>query len=132
MITWSLLGLAVIYAVLSFLMAAIIWRLPIGYVLYDPTAYWHIVALAVIFLFALPGQMWLDRKQRRARLLYWEREGLPDELRLKPLYLSDAVDQFCEWWERKKLKAEVVNEAISIIESGSDSDNNYHIVEIAD
>jgi len=153
MITPSLLLIALGYGVLSFIMAFTIWQLPVwcqsswflisswgilwvcvGYTLYDPTAYPHIIKLAVIFLFALPGMMFLDYKQRQARVLYWEHEGIPEELRCKFIYLGEVIDTLCNWWITRRFKDEAIYEAMDIVNNNSDNpdNNNRSIAEITD
>jgi hypothetical protein len=75
--------------------------------------------MALIFLSAFPGMLWLEFRQRWDRVWYWEREGLPEEMHGHVLYWEDKIDRWVEWWLSKrieKMQKEAVKEAERIAE----------------
>jgi len=111
MIDAPLLGVAVIYFCLSWLMAWVILKLPvfcqtswslisvwgIGWAgLAEAWLRWNqpmlaqqvIADLCIIFVAAFPGMLFLDFKQKQYRVTYWEKQGLPDELENRIIYLN--------------------------------------------
>ena len=115
-------GVAAVFCGLSFLMAWVIDKLPVwcqsswfiisvwgifwinfAYGVIHPEAWVHIYKIAVIFLASLPGMMLLDYLQKQSMVSYWEREGLPEGMTGRVVYLSDLVDRFVWWWTRRKI-----------------------------
>lgn len=143
-IDWPLVGVALLFFGLSFLMARLVDRLPVwcqtswflvavwgifwinfAYGVIHPEAWGHIRNLAIIFLAALPGMMALDHLQKKSRVSYWEREGIPPEAQGRIIYLSELIDRFVEWWLWLRIKHELKD--LSIPEpDNSDSDCRIH------
>lgn len=114
---YPLVGTAVLYFCLSWLMAYIIRRLPVycqtSWSLISTwgilwatvgetllrwgqcyTSYQFMTDLAIIFLAAFPGMLYLDFMQKKERITFWEKNGLPHELvhkRIFPFHSSNFV-----------------------------------------
>lgn len=75
--------------------------------------------MALVFLSAFPGMLWLEFRQRWSRVHYWEREGLPEEMLDRPMYWEDKIDRWVEWWiDRRMIKEQkkAVEEAQRVVE----------------
>jgi hypothetical protein len=125
MLDLSLLGVAVLFAGLSFVMAWIVLRLPVfcqsswslisvwgiasvgiaeAWLRWNTPmlAQWVIVDLCIIFLASFPGMLYLDIQQKRKRITYWERVGVPFQLKNHPVYLKDAITRIRDELEVKR------------------------------
>lgn len=105
----------VIFFLLSFLLAESVWRLPVWCQSWTLTSVWGIFAtgmfvvmvypesypyikfMAFVFIAAYPGMLWLEFRQRWARVNYWESNGLPPQLQDKPIFWSHKADNLLEW-----------------------------------
>lgn len=111
MIDMPLLGVAAVYFCLSWLMAWVILKLPVfcqtswslisvwGIVFVNLAEAWLrwnqsmlaqqvVTDIAIIFFAAFPGMLYLDFRQKQFRVTYWEKQGLPDELQSRIIYLN--------------------------------------------
>ena len=139
---WSV---AVVFWGLSFLMAWVIDKLPVwcqsswfiisvwgifwvnfSYGAIHPEAWIHIYKIALVFLFALPGMMYLDHLQKQSRVSYWERKGLPKGMQGRVVYLSDLIDKFVWWWTRRKID-EMANLELLIDECNCPDGDCVHV-----
>jgi hypothetical protein len=125
MLDLSLLGVAVLFAGLSFIMAWVVLRLPVfcqtswslisvfgiasvgmaeAWLRWNQSvmAQWVIVDLAIIFLAAFPGMLYLDIAQKRKRITYWEKVGIPFQLKNHPVYLREAIERIRDELEVKR------------------------------
>ena len=125
MLDLSLLGVAVLFAGLSFVMAWVVLRLPVfcqtswslisvwgiasvglaeAWLRWNTPmlAQWVIADLACIFIAAFPGMLYLDIAQKRKRITYWEKVGVPFQLKNHPVYLRDALERIRDELEVKR------------------------------
>lgn len=125
MLDLSLLGVAVLFAGLSFVMAWIVLRLPVfcqtswslisvwgiasvgiaeAWLRWNQPmlAQWVIADLAIIFIASYPGMLYLDLMQKRKRITYWENQGIPKQLKNHPVYLRDAITRIRDELEDKR------------------------------
>lgn len=108
-----------LFFVLSILLGIAVWHLPVWCQSWTLTSVWgiamvglytmmiyppsvpYIQFMGVCFLGAFPGMLWLEFKQRWARVHYWETKGLPKQLQSRPIYWSHKADNLLEWIEHK-------------------------------
>lgn len=108
-----------LFFALSILLGVAVWNLPVWCQSWTLTSVWGIAAtglyvmiiypesvpyiqfMGICFLGAFPGMLALEFCQRWARVWYWEREGLPQQLQNKPIVWSHHADNLLEWWEHK-------------------------------
>ena len=110
MLDLQLLGVAVMFGVISIILALVIIRLPVYFQVWSLigqqlvmwiglTEAWlrwdtsmlaqHVIIdIGVIFLAAFPGMVLLDYMQRKQRISYWEKGNYPDELADKDLHIN--------------------------------------------
>lgn len=104
-----------LFFALSILLGVAIWNLPvwcqswaitstygitcvgIWTMLIYPESVPYIQFMGVCFLGAFPGMLALEFKQRQARVWYWESQGLPQQLKDKPIVWSHHADNLLEW-----------------------------------
>ena len=108
-----------LFFVLSILLAIAVWNLPVWCQSWTLTSVWgiamvglytmmifpesvpYIQFMGLCFLGAFPGMLWLEFRQRWARVHYWESNGLPEPLQNKPIYWSHHANNLAEWIEGK-------------------------------
>ncbi len=120
MLDTSLLYVAVLFGVVSIILALIIIRLPVYFQVWSligqlmvmsiglteawlrwdrPMLAQHVVIdIGIMCLFAFPGLVLLDYMQRRERISYWEKGNYPDELADKDLHINIWIGLIALLW----------------------------------